>query len=132
MSAGIALPRAIADAMVAHARAELPNESCGLLALRDGELADFTPSENAEPSPNYYRIAPRDALRVVDLEDAGDEVAIYHSHTMSPPDPSRTDVELAQSWPDALYLIVSLAREEPEIKAWRLVPSIEQVPLTIR
>lgn len=127
----VRLPRAIADAMVAHARSELPNESCGLLALRDGELADFTPAENAEPSPYYYRISPADALRVIDLEDAGADVAIYHSHTMSPASPSRTDVELAQSWPDALYLIVSLAGDDAQINAWKLVPAIEEVPLTI-
>ena len=127
----VRLPRAIADAMVAHARSELPNESCGLLALRAGELADFTPAENAEPSPFYYRIGPADALHVIDIEDAGDEVVIYHSHTMSPASPSRTDVELAQSWPDALYVIVSLAGDEALINAWKLVPAIEQVPLTI-
>ena len=41
-------------------------------------------------------------------------VAIYHSHTRSPAFPSRTDVELA-TWPDAAYLIVSLASDPPEL-----------------
>ena len=127
----VRLPRAVADAMVAHATSQLPNESCGLLALRAGELIDFRPAENAEPSPYYYRIAPADALRVLEIEDAGEGVVIYHSHTTSPASPSRTDVELAQSWPDALYVIVSLAGDEAQIKAWKLVPAIEQIPLTI-
>ncbi len=51
-----------------------------------------------------------DLLRIVtDIEDADEDVlAIYHSHTQSPAFPSRTDVDLA-FWPDAAYLIVSLA-----------------------
>ena len=118
--------------MVEHARSELPNEACGLLALRSGELLDFTPAENAEPSPYYYRISPRDALRVLDIEDAGDGIAIYHSHTTSPASPSRTDIDLARvSWPDAVYLIVSLAQGDPQITAWKLAPEVEQIDLEI-
>ena len=126
----VVLPPQVADALIADARSQLPNEACGLLALRHGELTDFTPSRNAEPSPYYYRIAPEDALRVIEIEDAGEQVVIYHSHTTSPAAPSRTDVELAKSWPDALYVIVSLASDPPEITAWTLAPAVQRVELT--
>ena len=58
---------------------------------------------------------------VDDITDSGDElIAIYHSHTKSAPEPSQTDINLA-TYPDAVYLIVSLADpENPEIRGWWL------------
>jgi proteasome lid subunit RPN8/RPN11 len=55
----------------------------------------------------------------VDVESRGEEVlAIVHSHVASPAVPSRTDVELAY-FPEALYLICSLANpDQPETRAW--------------
>jgi len=119
----VTLPRALADEMIAHARSELPNESCGILGGDlDGELRTFYPAVNGDASPYRYNVEPQDLLRIsLAIEDAdGDEIAaIYHSHTMSPASPSRTDMELA-TWPEAAYLIVSLKSDPPEIRAWRL------------
>ena len=54
------------------------------------------------------------------IEDAGHELgAIYHSHTRSAPLPSQTDINLA-FYPDALYVIVGLERDEPDVRAWRI------------
>ena len=76
---------------------------------------------NIEASPFRYSIEPRDLLRIVDeIDDAEEDLlAIYHSHTRSPAFPSRTDVELA-FWPDAAYLIVSLASDPPDLKAFTI------------
>ena len=117
----VTLPRAIADEIVAHARAGLPNEACGLLGGRDGTVTRFIPTRSAEPSPFWYRIDPTDQLHAfLAIEDADEEVvAVYHSHVQSPAFPSRTDVERA-SWPDVAYLIVSLASEPPDLKAFTL------------
>ncbi|HLZ07202.1 MAG TPA: M67 family metallopeptidase, partial [Chloroflexota bacterium] len=50
-----------------------------------------------------------------------DLVGIYHSHTHSPAQPSRTDITLA-GYPDAHYLIVSLANpERPDLRAFTIV-----------
>ncbi len=46
-------------------------------------------------------------------------LAIYHSHPTSAPVPSKTDLARA-FWPDAVYLIVSLAAEEPVVRGWWL------------
>ena len=117
----LALPRALADEIVAHARAGLPNEACGILGGRDGAATRFYPAQNADASPYRYTIDPADLLRIVtEIEDGGDDVvAIYHSHTRSPAFPSRTDVELA-FWPDAAYLIVSLEADTPDLKAFAI------------
>ena len=45
---------------------------------------------------------------------------IYHSHTRSAPYPSQTDINLAFH-PDAIYLIVGLAGDAPELRAYRIV-----------
>jgi [CysO sulfur-carrier protein]-S-L-cysteine hydrolase len=119
----VRLPRSLADEMVAHARSELPNESCGIFGgSLQGELRTFHPARNADASPYRYSVDADDLLRItVAIDDAGDEVAaIYHSHTMSRATPSRTDMELA-FWPEAAYVIVSLASDPPDIRAWRLL-----------
>ena len=131
----MSLPRALADEMIAHARSELPNESCGILGgSLEGELHTFHPARNADASPYRYSVDADDLLRIaLAIDGAGDEVAaIYHSHTMSPASPSRTDMELA-FWPEAAYLIVSLASDPPDIRAWRLVEGKppEELPLEI-
>jgi proteasome lid subunit RPN8/RPN11 len=54
------------------------------------------------------------------IDDAGlDLVGIYHSHTSSPAYPSRTDAEQA-FWPDAVYVIVSLAEPEADVRGYRI------------
>ena len=131
----VRMSRALADEMVAHARSELPNESCGIFGgSLEGELHTFFPARNADASPYRYSVDADDLLRIaLAIDEAGDEVAaIYHSHTMSPASPSRTDMELA-FWPEAAYLIVSLASDPPEIRAWRLVEGKppESLPLEI-
>jgi proteasome lid subunit RPN8/RPN11 len=116
------LSRALADEMIAHARAELPNEACGIFGGDlDGELRTFFPALNADASPYRYNVDPKDLLRIATaIDEADDDVAaIYHSHTMSRATPSRTDMDRA-SWPEAAYIIVSLAGDPPDIRAWRL------------
>ena len=126
------LPRALADELVAHAREDMPNECCGLIAGRDGTAVRVMRAVNTEASPFMYVMDPREQMRMMEeVEDAGEDLlAIYHSHTRSAAYPSRTDVDLA-FFPDPLYVIVSLAdRDVPEIRAFRLrrtAPEGEQI-----
>jgi proteasome lid subunit RPN8/RPN11 len=115
------MPAEMRDQIVAHARAGLPNEACGLIAGRDGRAERFFPAESDEPSPYYYRIDARDQIRIMnEIDDAGlDLIGIYHSHVSSPAYPSRTDAEQA-FWPDAVYLIVSLAGGGAELKGYTI------------
>ena len=131
----VVLPRALADEMIAHARSELPNESCGIFGgTLDGELRSFHPARNADASPYRYSVDANDLLRIaLEIDEADDDVAaIYHSHTMSQATPSRTDMELA-TWPEAAYIIVSLASDPPSIRAWRLSEGKppEELPLEL-
>lgn len=128
------LPAAIRDAIVAQARAEYPNEACGLIvgdrpAADGGRALRYAPTSNKAASPYRYEIDPADLLRLTIETDDADEVfwGIVHSHTHTPAVPSPTDVGLA-FYPDALYLLVSLSDDEadrvtgdPSVRAWRIV-----------
>ena len=81
-------------------------------------------------SPLRYLMDPADQHRLMTaIEESGlDLGAIYHSHTRSAPYPSQTDINLAQlpgtslpSFPGVLYVIVGLAGEGPEVRAYDIV-----------
>jgi proteasome lid subunit RPN8/RPN11 len=128
------IARQIRDALVAHARAELPNEACGLVAgtapaANGGTCTSWHPTRNRAASPLRYEIHPDDLLRESLAIDDRDEViwGIAHSHVRSPALPSPTDLALA-FYPDALYVLVSLAAAEADpatgavsVRAWRIV-----------
>jgi proteasome lid subunit RPN8/RPN11 len=130
----VTLPRALADEMVAHARSELPNEACGILGGADGTISSFHATRNSDASPYRYNVDNDDLVRVVYELDQADQdiVAIYHSHTRSAAYPSRTDVELGD--PSYVYVIVSLAQPEADLRAYRLsreAGTIEELQLGV-
>ena len=109
------------DEIVAQARAEAPDECCGLVGTRDGEAVRLLKLRNAAASPLRYEIDPKDQLRAFEeLDEAGLEIGIiYHSHTRSAPEPSQTDINLAR-YPDSLYMIVGVAGPEDDVRLWRI------------
>ncbi|MCS7277008.1 MAG: M67 family metallopeptidase [Dehalococcoidia bacterium] len=116
------LPKSYLDEMVAHAKAEAPNECCGIIAGSNGHAARLYRCRNAEESPYRYQVDPNDLFRVYrECEQNGwDFLAIYHSHTFSEAYPSPTDVRLA-FWPEAYYVLISLKDpEHPVVRAFRI------------
>src|SRR3954449_5404895 len=116
------IARPMLDRIVAQARDESPNECCGMIASRDGVAVAVHRATNAAASPLRYEIDGMEQYRIQsEIEDAGlDLGAIYHSHTRSAPEPSQTDVNLA-FYPEALYVIVGLQGDEPDVRAWSIV-----------
>jgi proteasome lid subunit RPN8/RPN11 len=142
--ADVDLPSVIRAAIVSHARAEYPNEACGLIvgdraAADGGRALRYEPTRNKAASPYRYEIDPDDLLRLTIETDDADEVfwGIVHSHTHTPAVPSPTDIGLA-FYPDALYLLVSLSDDgaarttgELSLRAWHIVDGvIDEVELT--
>lgn len=89
----------------------------------------WAPARNEAASPLRYRVHADDLLRLTIETDDADEVfwAIVHSHVGSPAVPSATDLDAA-TYPDSLYVLVSLAKDEvdaltgrPSVRAWRIV-----------
>ena len=128
------IPKRIHDELLEHARSEVPNECCGLIGGKDGEAVTVYPARNAEASPLRYNLDPQDQFRIMnEMEERGEDLsAIYHSHTASPAYPSQTDINLA-AYPDALYLIVSLAEGEKPLRGFRITEGgVDEVDLEIR
>jgi [CysO sulfur-carrier protein]-S-L-cysteine hydrolase len=122
----VVVPDAIRAELEEHARAEEPNEACGLVAFRDGVAQRYVAGRNAAASP--YRFELDVAPETWFLEDDGYELAVFHSHLSAPPRPSRTDVENVGLWAGRPYLILTL--RTGELAGWRIENgAIEQLPL---
>jgi len=140
------LPRALYEEIVAHARAGLPNEACGVIAGDDGRPTRVYPMRNAEESPTVYRFDEREQLHVFnEIEEKGwNLLAFFHSHTHTEAYPSPTDRahahwrdpitgEEVPAYPGTLYLILSLAEQEPALRAFNFEggePSEEDVTIS--
>ncbi|HET7572506.1 MAG TPA: M67 family metallopeptidase [Gaiellaceae bacterium] len=111
------VPAEVRAALVEHALAERPNESCGLLLL-DGDVATrYVPAVNRAASPYRFELY-LDPVEWADLNDTELAQAVVHSHLSSPPRPSRTDVENIGQWEGRPYLIYCVASEE--LAAWTI------------
>lgn len=125
------MTRAQRDELIAHAREEAPNECCGYARGRDGAIEQTYRAENPRRSPYGYELDPKSLLAANELDDEGHEVAIYHSHPRSPAEPSQTDINLA-TYPHWTYLIVSLAGDDPHVRAWRIADGrVDEEPIEI-
>jgi [CysO sulfur-carrier protein]-S-L-cysteine hydrolase len=125
----------VLDEIVAHAREDRPNECCGLIGGRDGTATTAYRARNAFESPMRFEIHPSDQFRIQEKEipEAGEElVAMYHSHPVSEARPSQTDINLAELLPGLIWLICSLAEQEPVVRAWRIEDgAAEEVELAV-
>jgi proteasome lid subunit RPN8/RPN11 len=121
----LTIEQAIVDKIIAHARADHPDEACGVVAgaLGSDRPNRFIPMDNAERSPTFYRFDSMEQFRVWrEMDDRDEEpVVIYHSHTATEAYPSRTDITYA-SEPNAHYVLVSTRDpEEVEFRSYRII-----------
>lgn len=139
MSEEFRLTKALADEMIEHSLEGRPNEACGILGAEAGSIVKVFRMSNAEASPVRYSLEPKEQFAVYrTIEDKGWDLAgVFHSHTRTEAYPSETDVRLAIE--DVPYVIVSLASELPEIRAFRIVKeswtdpegTIKEVPVLV-
>lgn len=118
-------PAALAARVADEAARAYPEECCGLLLGHDnGDPTALTMIENAAEdgrrevsyllSPGAYRRAEAQAR-----DEGLQVVGVVHSHPDHPADPSPTD--LAEAWPDWLYVIVPVIEGTPGVpRGWRL------------
>ena len=116
--------RELHDKIVAHARADHPDEACGVIAGPAGSDRPerFIAMMNAKRSPTFYRFDSMEQFQVwKEMDDRDEEpVVIYHSHTATEAYPSRTDISYA-SEPAAHYVLASTRDEnETEFRSFRI------------
>ena len=118
--------------MVAHARADHPDEACGVIAgpANSDNPQRFIPMINAARSPTFYEFDSADLLTLYKDMDSKNEdpVVIYHSHTATEAYPSRTDISYA-SEPFAHYVLISTRetgnQDGPyELRSFRIVDGV--------
>jgi [CysO sulfur-carrier protein]-S-L-cysteine hydrolase len=116
------IARDLVDDMIAHAQADDPNECCGLVSSRNGDVVKVYRTTNTEASRFRFVIDPSEQLRIYnEIEHAGlDLGAIYHSHTRSEPYPSQTDINFAKDWPGVLWIIIGLANGQPQVRTYEI------------
>jgi len=129
----------LAEEMVQHCIEGRPNEACGMIGAKAGETVKVFRMANADRSPVRYSLEPSEQLSVYNaLDEQGwDLGGVFHSHTHTEAYPSPTDVRLASE--EVPYVIVSLATEPAEIRAFRIIKTewgsedgeIIEIPVTI-
>ena len=116
----LTIARGLYDQIAAHARADHPDEACGVIAGPAGSDRPerFIPMTNAARSPTFYEFDSSEQFGVWREMDERDEepVVIYHSHTATEAYPSRTDISYANE-PGAHYVLVST--REPTVTEFR-------------
>ena len=129
----IKVPRHIIDGIIDQAYAELPNETCGLLAGKESEVVKRFPLTNTDHSPDHFSFDPTEQFQVLRIAraDGLDIIANFHSHPESPSRPSEEDIRLAFD-PGIFYFIVSLAADKPVLKAFKIQGgAISEIPIEI-
>ena len=129
LSGVLTISRAHLDAMIAHARADHPDEACGVITGPEGSdrPVRFVQMLNADRSPTFFRFDPTEQLRLYrEMDDRDEEiVVVYHSHTSTEAYPSRTDISYAAE-PQAHYVLVSTAESGSDegpvsVRSYRIV-----------
>ncbi len=111
----VRIPEAMYAEMVAHIVTGYPNEACGLLASKDGQVVKNYPAVNAaEHADDFSEIGAQDLLRIYqDIDEYdGEMYSYYHSHPTSEAYPSRRDIEWARR--NKLYYIIFSHQHYPE------------------
>ena len=122
----IKLKKADFEQIVAHARKELPNEACGLIAGRiDGEVKVVEKVyflTNVDRSNEHFSLDPKEQLAAVKDMRANGFVPLgnWHSHPESPSRPSDEDKRLAYD-SKASYMILSLMdKNTPVLNSFKI------------
>jgi proteasome lid subunit RPN8/RPN11 len=130
----ISIKRSVVEAIVSHAKSELPNEACGYLSGKDELISNSYALTNIDHSPEHFSFDPAEQFATIKKarKEGLEIIANYHSHPVTPARPSDEDIRLAYD-PDIYYFIVSLAAEEADLKAFRIVNgNVEKVEIQIK
>ncbi|MDR1811018.1 MAG: M67 family metallopeptidase [Prevotella sp.] len=128
----IEIPQSIINGIFEQAKSELPNEACGLLTGVGNRAEEQHPLTNIDHSPEHFSFDPQEQFNVLKEARSNGKriIANYHSHPATPARPSEEDIRLAYD-PNIIYIIVSLAQETPDVKAFSIVSGTVQ-PVEIK
>lgn len=112
-------------AIVDHAKKNLPEEACGLIAgVDEGDkriIKKVYLLENTDHTNEHFTISPQQQLKCIkDMRKNGwKPLGNWHSHPETPARSSKEDIRLAYD-SKMSYLILSLMDEEPVIHSFHV------------
>ncbi len=121
MKQKIRINKQVIEAIIDHAKRELPCEACGYLAAQNGAVTRHYELTNLDKASDHFFMDPEEqfaAMRDMRSKDLT-LAAVYHSHPETPARPSQEDIRLAFDQ-HLSYVIVSLAQEDPSVKSFKI------------
>lgn len=119
------ISQTIVNLLIAHAKADLPNEACGYLAGVDGAVKMHFPMTNLDARPDHFTFDPKEQFAIFkEAQTHGWRlIGTYHSHPETLARPSVEDIALAYD-PNLIYMIISLCEPTPDAKAFRIAKGV--------
>ncbi|MDH5522453.1 MAG: Mov34/MPN/PAD-1 family protein [Desulfobulbaceae bacterium] len=111
----------VINAIIDHAKREIPYEACGCLAEKDGIVSHYYELTNIDKAADHFSMDPKEQFAAIrDMRGKGLKLAgIYHSHPETPARPSEEDIRLAYD-PEVSYVIVSLIEPDCSVKSFKI------------
>lgn len=120
------------EKIVEHARKQLPEEACGLIAgTKDGDgkqIKKVYLLTNIDHSNEHFSLDPKEQLAAIKDMRANGLIPLgnWHSHPESPSRPSEEDKRLAYD-SSASYLILSLMdRDNPVLNSFHIEGNVSE------
>lgn len=127
------IKKEVYNTILAQARRDVPDESCGYLFGNGDTVTEAYEMTNADHSPEHFSFIPKEQFAAINyarrhgLQVLGN----WHSHPATPSRPSQEDIRLAYDAQIA-YFILSLAAEEPVLNAFHIENGLaEKLPLEL-
>jgi len=131
----VCIAEAVAQELLAHCRAALPDEACGYLVGDHACVDRFVPLTNAAASPTRFVLDPHEQLAAEKaLEREGLQVVgVAHSHPVGDNVPSPTDIDDAARFdPLGAWLHVVVSPATASIRAFRICGTeVEELAVTL-
>lgn len=113
------ITRNVIERIIDQSKWVAPIEACGYLAGKDNRISEAYILKNIDGRADHFSFDPQEQFAAhKKARQAGLQIiGVYHSHPVTPARPSVEDLRLAYD-PASLYVIISLAEDQPAIKGF--------------
>ncbi len=114
------------EEMISWMKSNIPFEACGILVGKGNIVDEFIKMENVAKSETFFEMDLKELMKVLDYIDKEnkDFIGVFHSHPVSNPYPSKTDLERNEIIDNLIFVISSLRKGTPEVKAYKISEKI--------